>query len=81
MLATFIRAEGDSRWSEYDSSLVIDRRGDNVRVIIAKSKLVVHSYDSTGILEAMCQNIPTITFWKNRFDHLRDSAKPYCQMF
>lgn len=40
----------------------------------------MHSYDSTGILETLSQNIPTLAFWQNDFDHLRESAKPYYQL-
>jgi putative transferase (TIGR04331 family) len=40
----------------------------------------VHSYDSTGILETLSQNIPTLAFWQNGFEHLRESAKPYYQL-
>jgi putative transferase (TIGR04331 family) len=31
-------------------------------------------------LETLSQNIPTLAFWQNDFDHLRDSAKPYYQL-
>ncbi len=54
--------------------------GVPIRDLIAKSRLVVHSYDSTAILETFSQNIPTLAFWQNEFDHLRDSAKPYYQL-
>ena len=45
--------------------------------LIAQSRLIVHSYDSTGILETLSMNIPTICFWRDGFDHLDPSAKPY----
>ena len=41
---------------------------------------MVHSYDSTGILEGLTQNTPTLAFWQNGFEHLRDSAKPWYQL-
>ena len=28
----------------------------------------------------LSQNIPTLAFWQNGFDHLRESAKPYYQL-
>ena len=34
------------------------------------------SYDSTGLLESLSKNIPTLAFWQNGLDHLRDSVKP-----
>jgi putative transferase (TIGR04331 family) len=51
-----------------------------IRKLIAKSRLVVHSYDSTGILETLSENIPTLAFWQNDFEHLRETAKPYYQL-
>ena len=32
------------------------------------------------MLETMSLNIPTMAFWQNGFDHLRDSAKPFYQL-
>ncbi len=51
-----------------------------MRSLIGKSKLVVHSYDSTGILETLALNIPTICFWQNGLAHLNDEEKPYYQL-
>ena len=70
----------EARWQAFDPSLRIDAGGVAIRALIAQSRLVVHSYDSTGILETLSQNIPTLAFWQNGFDHLRESAKPYYQL-
>ena len=67
----------EARWQEFDPLLKIDTGSVPIRALIAQSRLVVHSYDSTGILETLSQNIPTLAFWQNDLDHLRDSAKPY----
>jgi len=69
-----------SRWKALDPSLNIDTGERNIRDLIAQSRLVVHSYDSSGIFETLAQNIPTMAFWQNGFEHLRDSAKPYYQL-
>jgi len=68
-----------ARWQAFDPSLKIDTGNVAIQKLIAHSRIVVHSYDSTGILETLCQNIPTLAFWQNGLDHLRDSAKPYYQ--
>jgi putative transferase (TIGR04331 family) len=65
-----------ARWQAFDPSLRIDNGVGAISDLIAYSRLVVHSYDSTGILETLSQNIPTLAFWQNGFDHLRESAKP-----
>jgi putative transferase (TIGR04331 family) len=70
----------EKRWQAFDPLLKIDTGDTNVRELVGKSRLVVHSYDSTGILETLSQNIPTLAFWQNGFDHLRDSAKPQYQL-
>ena len=70
----------ESRWRDFDPALKIERGNSPIRDLIARSRLVVHSYDSTGILETLSQNIPTLAFWQNGLDHLRGSAKPYYQL-
>ena len=44
------------------------------------TRLAVFSYDSTGILESLALNIPTIAFWQNGFDHLNETAKSHYQL-
>ena len=39
----------------------------------------MHSYDSTGLLETLSQNIPTMAFWQDGLSHVREGAKPYYQ--
>jgi len=70
----------DLRWQAFDPSINIETGATHIRDLIAQSRLVVHSYDSTGILETLSQNIPTLAYWQNGFDHLRESAKPYYQL-
>lgn len=69
-----------ARWRAFDPSLRIDAGGVAIRALIAQSRLVVHSYDSTGILETLSQNVPTLAFWQNGFDNLRESNKLYYQI-
>ena len=70
----------DKRWFDFDPKIKIDYAKANITDLIGDSRLVVHSYDSTGILVTLSQNIPTLAFWQNGFDHLRESAKPYYQL-
>lgn len=64
-----------SRWLDFNKSLKIDDGNTVLKNLIAESRLVVHSYDTTGLLENLSQNIPTLVFWQNGLDHLRDSVK------
>ena len=68
------------RWFDFDESLKLDTGELNIKKLISKNRLVVHSYDSTGILETLNKNIPTLAFWQNGFDHLEDKAVPHYQM-
>ena len=70
----------EERWQDFDENIKVDKGVLPIRELVAKSRLVVHSYDSAGILETLSQNIPTLAFWQNGFDHLRESAIPYYQI-
>ena len=69
----------ESRWFDFDPNIKIDKGISKIDTLISKSRLVVHSYDSTGILETLSDNIPTLAFWSPEVS-LVDSAKPYYQM-
>ncbi|MDC3000940.1 LIC12162 family protein, partial [Candidatus Pelagibacter sp.] len=64
-----------NRWLEFDPNIKIELRNYNIFKLISKSRIVVHSYDSTGILETLSLNIPTVAFWQNNLDHLCDNVK------
>jgi putative transferase (TIGR04331 family) len=67
------------RWFDFDPLLKLETGKININKLISKNRLVVHSYDSTGILETLSQNIPTLAFWQNGFDHLENNAIPNYQ--
>ena len=67
-----------SRWLDFNNKLNIDL-GKTVKSLINNSRLVVHSYDSSGILETLSNNIPTLAFWQNDLEHLREKVKPQYQ--
>jgi putative transferase (TIGR04331 family) len=68
------------RWRDFNASLQLEDGAEKIEKLIAKSRLVVHSYDSTGMLETLSQNIPTVAFWQNGLEHVRDSARPWYQL-
>ena len=76
MSKSIVGWEEDLRWKDFDSSLKIDYGATEFEKLINRSKLVVYSYDSTGILELLNRNIPVIAFWQNGLDNLRNSAQP-----
>lgn len=70
----------EARWAEFDPSIDLEKGGIPIGELIERSRLIVHSYDSTGIIETLSQNIPTLAFWQNNLDHLRDGAKQHYQV-
>lgn len=68
------------RWQRRQPDVLVDDGTDAVAGLIARSRLIVHSYDSTGILETLARNIPTICFWSGGLSHLRASAVPDYQL-
>ena len=63
------------RWKQYAPDLELDYGFESIRSKIGRARLIVHSYDSTGMLETLAQGIPTLAFWQNRFGHLRDEVR------
>lgn len=68
------------RWLDFDNKINLEFGKANISKLISQNRLVVHSYDSTGILETLSRNIPTIAFWLDDYDHLVDEAKPYYEL-
>jgi putative transferase (TIGR04331 family) len=68
------------RWKKINPALNLNSGSDDIEKLISESRLVVHGYDSTGILESLSLNSPCLAFWNNNFDHLRESAIPYYQL-
>jgi putative transferase (TIGR04331 family) len=78
--------KGDFRWSEkqrwhdYNPNiqLIADEPTDpTIWDLYSQSRLVVFSYDSTGLLETLSLNIPTLCFWQDGLDYLLPSAEPH----
>jgi len=70
----------EQRWKDNCPDVKIETGTASIKALIAKSRLVVHSYDSTGILENLNLNIPIVCFWRGGLDHLMPSAKPYYEL-
>ena len=70
----------EERWRDWDPSLRLIGNEKSLRSLIGESRLVVHSYDSTGILEFLSWNTPCVAFWTRGFDHVRESARPYYEL-
>lgn len=49
----------------------------NIDRLIRDSKIVIHSYDSTGILETLSKNVPTLAFWDFDSSPKTKTAQPF----
>jgi putative transferase (TIGR04331 family) len=61
-------------------NLLFDEGKKSFHELLSESKLAVFSYDSTGILETLALNIPTLAFWRNGLSHLNESAKHHYEI-
>lgn len=67
----------ENELKELGNYFIVDSGEIPIRKLWEQHRLVVHSYDSTGLLETLESNIPTIAFWNHGFDHLLPEAIPY----
>lgn len=70
----------EQRWNSRNPNIRLDTGGGSIQDAMANSRLVVFSYDSTGLLENLALNIPTMCFWRGGLDHLLPGAKPYFEL-
>lgn len=62
------------RWRRKQPQVRLDDGTTALADLMSRSRLVVHSYDSTGVLENLALNIPTVCFWRGGTKDLRASA-------
>lgn len=68
------------RWSDSYPDVALDDGKTPLPDLIRRSRLVVYSYDSTGVLEMLAANQPFICFWPNGWGHLVESAIPHYEL-
>ena len=61
------------RWEEFGYLDKIDADSNFLR-LVARNRIIVFSYDSTGLLELLSLNLPCLAFWQNGLEHLTDEA-------
>ena len=67
----------DKRWKDQFSDIVLDDGTSNMDHLMRNSRIFVYTYNSTGYLESLSWNIPTLIFWNLDSSPLRDDAMPY----
>ncbi len=67
----------DQRWSDRSPKTQIEKGLLPIHRLIRQSRLVVHSYDSTGLLETLALDIPSLCFCHDGLSHVLPAMKPY----
>jgi putative transferase (TIGR04331 family) len=76
----------EERWNNFSSEVKIDLGEESIEKKYNENRLVIHGYDSTGILETLSSNIPTLallnfsSYGTTGIAHIQDTAKPYYNM-
>jgi len=66
-----------SRLAEARLDTLIDTQGNNFISRLQECRLCVYTYNSTGYLETLAANYPTLLFWNPNHWEIRPDAQPY----
>ena len=64
-------------WMNNIPNIEIDQSSQSIYKNIARSKLVVYTYNSTGYLELMAANLPVLLYWSNTIIQLTQRQKVF----
>ena len=67
-------------WSKLFPVIKIDSGYSNINDLKKTSRIIVHTYDSTGVLETLQENIPTILFFQDNLELLLPEAKFFYEL-
>ena len=73
----YVSCSEDIMWHKRHPNIVVDSGVKSIEKLVGSSRIVVHTYNGTGILENMSQNVPVLIFWNKDYSEIRPSAKPY----
>ena len=68
------------RWKNALPGVDIDPSTEPIERCLPRCRVFVYAYNSTGFLETLARNIPTVMFWNPRYFELRNSAQPYFEL-
>ena len=77
----FVSHSEATMWHKRHPNIVVDNGINSIAKLTENSRIIVHTFNGSGILENMSQNMPVLIFWKKDyldvFTTIRPSAKPY----
>jgi putative transferase (TIGR04331 family) len=62
-------------WKKQFPDVKIDSSDEPISKAISKCRLFIYTYNSTGWIEGLMGNVPTILFWRPHRWYLRDEAE------
>jgi putative transferase (TIGR04331 family) len=68
------------RWKDALPGVEIDPSTEPIENRLRQCRVFVYTYNSTGFLETLARNIPTVMFWNPWYFELRPSARPYFEL-
>jgi len=67
-------------WSNLFPEIKINTGYSSINNLKRKSRIIAHTYDSTGVLETLQENIPTILFFRDNFNLLLPEARVFYEL-
>ena len=68
------------RWNDELPDIRLDNGCSPFMSLVKRSRLVIFSFDTTGLLELMALNFPLICFWRGGSSHVHDTEKYYYEI-
>ena len=68
------------KFMDSNPDINVDQGMGNYLNALSKNRLAVFSYDSTGLLENLSANIPTLAFWQFGLNHVNDDARAFYEL-
>nr|CBA31343.1 hypothetical protein Csp_F37040 [Curvibacter putative symbiont of Hydra magnipapillata] len=66
----------ESRWRDRFAMVRIDRGSRSMGQLMLDARLLIYTYNSTGLIEALVSNKPCVMFWDHSVSRLRGCAEP-----
>lgn len=67
-------------WRSRHPDVTLDMGASSFESLIRQTRLFIATYNSTGFLETLGRNVPTVMFWNPRYNELVPGAEPYFEL-
>ena len=68
------------RWEDELPDIRLEKGVSPFMSLVKRSRIVIFSFDTTGILELLANNFPLICFWREGTSHVHDREKYYYEL-